>query len=246
MKKYNLMPRDLNHGILPVANGWQHHDGGTHTFLSNTPGDFTLTGFTSESTGFQLTFANGLTGSIVQSVENYIRGLQKSLTDVTRTRCILKYTVAIEAIPDGDFALTLVDDDEAGGGIASADVNLPFTEGNHGVFFYVDNVENDFKLVASQTTSTQGIITISNIQLEAICFSPVSIPAGEVLEIAVPVRAAQICFSNSGADIKLLDADLIPASLPDGLIKGCGGIASFKLKNSGAEAQTVEFEFDIV
>jgi hypothetical protein len=220
-----------------------HHDDAEHIFLGDT---FALTGFTDEEDGFNLIYANGLAGTIIQAVENFGRALQQSISGVLKTRYKLEYTVAVGTAPDGDFALTLKADDEAGAGIAAEDVDLPVTAGTHEVYFYSDVITNDLLIAATHSTSTEGDITISDIQISGVAWSPISIAAGDTIDIDIPDNAVQINFINPGNDIKILDADDIPVSLADQVMRGCASGETITLKNSGASAETVEFWFDLV
>lgn len=78
---------------------------------------------------------------------------------------VFTYTVAVTTAPDGDFALVI------SAGVPESDVTLPYTAGTHSVYFQSAAAASaaDFVITASETTATQGSITIDNVSLTRCC-----------------------------------------------------------------------------
>jgi len=99
--------------------------------------------------------SSSMSGNLTQTAANRL------LAGENGKSYILKYTCAVTTAPDGDFALILTN------AFASANTVLPFTAGIHYIKFTSKASAStaDFVINASETTTTQGNISLDDIYL---------------------------------------------------------------------------------
>lgn len=139
---------------LVLANILSEPDFATHANWATT-GEFNDTGGNAA-----LVFAgDAIGGTLTQAYAGFAN------TPIVSKPFRFTYTVAVTTAPDGDFAMVIST------GFAEVEVPLPVTAGTHTVFGKVaaGAAALDFVITATETTATEGSITLDDFVLSECC-----------------------------------------------------------------------------